>query len=363
MPGHQQACMVCESLYSVPPSWAKHQTRCPDCVQARRTRCAHCNQIMVREPSKGHGGHRTFCPACSDVTVQCRGYIPFGNTPAYANDCGHTYTRSVTELERCTTYDPAKGTFICRHCNGAERFVRAELKRLRETGIKERVRTWEQYKQLLRIRAGEKPGFVQQQGRKGVRPGAMIAARRAGKGGAKGADAARVQMAARWRRGVTIQAGLCRWCDKLVLLFQTGPDEVYELHGACYQAAQRTPEGRLWLSRRRKALLQGLTKTECDERFGAQIPTPTKLGRRPTSEDLTRNFGWAVRHLLGEETRTSLAKEAVTTRQVVSYGIKAIVTLLPDPQLATGRFRTYVESLREAAHISPGALDVPDVSA
>ncbi len=67
-----------------------------------------------------------------------------------------------------------------------------------------------------------------------------------------------------------------------------------------------------------------------------------------SAETLTRDFGWAVRHILGGATHEALASEAHVTRQAVTKGIARILDLLPEPDLCDQRLARYVQALRDA---------------
>jgi hypothetical protein len=78
-------------------------------------------------------------------------------------------------------------------------------------------------------------------------------------------------------------------------------------------------------------------------------PVEPREGKRATSEALTRNFRWAVRHYLGGETLEALAAESQLHPSVLSKAIRKTIELLPEEAVADKKFRGSVSKLREAA--------------
>ncbi len=76
-----------------------------------------------------------------------------------------------------------------------------------------------------------------------------------------------------------------------------------------------------------------------------------RRGPAPSTEVLTRDFGWAVCHLLGGDKVAVLAKRAglsSKSKGLVSTNIARILALLPEPDVVDREFRRYVVALRAA---------------
>jgi len=119
-------------------------------------------------------------------------------------------------------------------------------------------------------------------------------------------------------------------------------------HDPCRDEAMRTGEGRRWWSRmldlRRT---YGMEMEKVYDLVGP-LPTPRRSGRRRQTGELTRDFGWAVRHLLGGDLQTQLADESHVSVSTVSRGITSILELLPPPERVDRQFQRYVLALKLA---------------
>jgi hypothetical protein len=107
---------------------------------------------------------------------------------------------------------------------------------------------------------------------------------------------------------------------------------------------------------------RGFSKEQVTERIGPP-PVPKRVGRRRSSIELTRDFGWTVRHVLGGQSIPALAASSnpVVDRSVVSKAIRNTLGLLPEPAAVSRSFRPYVERLRarSAGTISRGEPTPP----
>jgi len=345
----EKTCTVCDQPFTIQASLAAQWKRCQSCRESGRTRCTSC-QKKIQIPLGG-GATRARCTDCGQVTVKCRGFAPFGGVPRHAARCQDTYTSTIAKLRPLDSYDQNTGTFVSSPCAKASNVIAAQLERFRKAGVKERVRSWPQYKEIQRILANELPEWRRQKGKKGVESLALTKARREGRGGGlRGEHGRHVRMAAAWKHGTRWELDLCRGCNKLVMRSTSAKARDVRFHRSCWEATLRTPEGRLWWGRRLKSKRAGNNTEQVDERFGPHIPMQSRPGRPTSADTLTRDFGWTVRHLLGGEAQIVLGKETGVTREAVSQAIKGIVTKLPDPSIADRHFRLYVEALQSIDH-------------
>ncbi len=90
------------------------------------------------------------------------------------------------------------------------------------------------------------------------------------------------------------------------------------------------------------------------------MPAERPRTRPPSPATLTRDFGWAVLYLLGEDKQADLAREARVSTAVVSDAIRRILLSLPpdDAQrpYADKRFAPLVAMLRDAATERSGRM-------
>ena len=235
------------------------------------------------------------------------------------------------------TYKASSGEWTCRACQALEMGTAYKYGVVRQLGYD--PNGYEELLEILRdsddIRVpGRQPGFVAQAGN----PDALIAARRAGKGGLAGPARTRVSLVAAWSRpgGPSWEIVLCQECGT-ILLRGTGPkSKKVSSHQACWWAVQRSPEGRAWMAAY-MAKARGRRGTVASRPY-----RPRRQGRPPSPETLKRDFGWAVRVVIGNETPQALADSAFTSRQAVEQGIRRILSLLPAPEIADQTTRRYV---------------------
>jgi hypothetical protein len=144
--------------------------------------------------------------------------------------------------------------------------------------------------------------------------------------------------AGKWRKGTGIEVRRCLLpgCDKLVFSHATQHVPT-ELHRTCMIKAMREPAVRDWLSQRRQARDAGKPLFAINRTFGVRMPIDS--APRAHSETLTRDFAWAVRHLLGGESQSELARSAGVTQPAVAQAIKRILQLLPDQELVPKYYR------------------------
>lgn len=367
--GHRavaRLCSTCEREFMAAPSSTRR--RCDRCVAEGRGRCVACGNATAVEPGGQGVG---LCPSCREgetsqgplrpdyLRLTCRGATAFGET-RHAKRCewNRIMTR-VAALGRLTTFDPATQTYICDRCHGLVIAVLGAPKRqrrLRRRGLLdpgERLdlgapRSFKDVQELInreaRTSSAWLPGDTARF--KGHRPTTMSE------------SAVWKRMAGKWRRDPQVVVALCRGCGRLTLNAKAdvargiGP---LAFHRSCWEEACQTPDGRKWwhdrlvLSRREpsKDKVDRRTKDEVDRRIGALPPMDVRT-RQPDPETLTRNFGWAVRHLLAGEKQSAIARTANFSRPVIGKGIAKVLELLPPAEIANARLRRYVVAMRDA---------------
>ena len=98
----------------------------------------------------------------------------------------------------------------------------------------------------------------------------------------------------------------------------------------CFFEFLETDAGRHWNRKRKQS-------------SGAEsIPRLHRLSTRRTPEQLTRDFGIAVRHLLGGELQADLAEEFGVDAATISRACRDIPNLLPRLEAADGRMARYL---------------------
>lgn len=355
------ACPVCERSFEVPESRAQRVKRCSKCVAEGRALCSSCeNEIAIRPGS----GSRQLCQICRKEgrrgptnaklkpldEVRCIGAkTPWGIQ--WATKCQRTYQLrhdAAIDWTRRKYKRPRKDGYRCRRCSTLERFVAEKLTLLKSLGY--HPTNYRDFRDTLRrtkdIRApGKHPDFIAQQGQY---PTALIAARRAGRGGLSGEARSRLHMATTWRK-----RGGPRWeirqcvlpsCRKLLMVSTAPTAKKPELHEQCWRELRDSESGQLWLSR--ISQLSKLGRDREATKIKSHLPVSMPAGKHRTVETLTRNFGWTVRCLLGGESQVALSIEFHTNQGTVSRGVKETLALLPDPETADKRFRRYVDALQ-----------------
>lgn len=340
-PVFERPCEVCATPFRVPPSRARIR-RCPTCIEKGRAKCVACPKEVSVSP-----GARAYvrCADCKAkrstatrrvplVELQCRGArTPWGID--HAETCQRTYPRSRSAVKQIASYEAEAGTFVSGPCSSWQSLIAMQVDEMRRRGWKTPA-SKATYRKFLAERLQSRPetGAAQR-----ARPEALIAARKAGEGGLAGPAKSRLQMATTWRHGSKWLISQCLHCGRLMMISTAPTAARPRLHQRCYHEVLQTEEGREW---RRNRLSR--------RRFAADHPPVEKRrGRRRDPDTLTRDFGWAVRHLLGGETHAQLAAEGHLDRSVVTKAIRGVVELLPEPEVADARLRRYVDALREAS--------------
>jgi DNA-directed RNA polymerase subunit RPC12/RpoP len=356
-------CDVCGRPFKAPPSSSR--IRCRNCTDAGRGRCAACGSVAAVAP--GVQG-TTICPSCRAgetdagqlrpgyVQLWCRGVQAFGGT-RHAKRCQRVSIRPIARARRrLSTLDEAAATYICDWCHGLDSLKKganARLRTARGTGIVEfgedlgagAPSSWKELQEIV-LRQAEGSGRW--------RPGDETKLARS--------KAPRVTLEAAWQRvagfwrtpdGPAVIVRLCRGCGQLLLVARADATRTLSplaFHRPCYEAVCRSADGRRWWSDRLRLLHRGTPKPVVDQRIGAVLPTPRLQHRDPDETTLTRDFGWAVRHLLGGEPQAEIAARGYYTRPAVTQAIGRVLRLLPPPDRVDRRFRKYILALREAQH-------------
>jgi hypothetical protein len=362
---HQQPCTVCGVPFHVSPSRAAKVKRCSECVATGRARCFGCGQELRVAAGQRHPALCETCradgavhfPMVERITVQCRGYAPFGGVPRHAKGCKRTYSDRPAYLAQHGDYDATGQTFRSGPCAAALRRVEVQLERFKDAGKAFRgpVRSWTQYAEYRRLLSDDWPALRAGREDPDVRRTArerLSVARKAGRGGSRGPVLRDAIMVASWKRGVAWRVYRCSWpaCGRLMLYWRASGTPAPRFHSACYHAARRSPDGKEWRRRRLQGRRDGLTPAELDAAFGAHMPAAARPGPEPEEAKLTRDFGWAVRNRLGKASQAALGNEVYprVSQQGVERRIRQVLARLPDPQLADHRLRRYIEAFRSA---------------
>jgi hypothetical protein len=156
--------------------------------------------------------------------------------------------------------------------------------------------------------------------------------------------------AGKWRKGVNVEIRQCRRCGQLLLVALTPKGWRTELHRACMIEQMREPATRTWLSDRQRLRADGVSEQHINRRLGAAMPKSGPQVRQSDPRTVTRDFCWAVLHLLGGDSHTALAAAASppVTRQVVMKAVRRIIELLPDAARTDAHFAPVVAHLRAA---------------
>ena len=111
--------------------------------------------------------------------------------------------------------------------------------------------------------------------------------------------------------------------------------------------AMRTPEARAWLAQRKRMRDAGTPIYRINRELGGSIPGHTV---RVSDDKLQRDFIWAVRCLLGGESRSAIAaEEGSISAQRVGQAITRVVGMLPDLDIVPQKYHHLVEQLRTAS--------------
>jgi DNA-directed RNA polymerase subunit RPC12/RpoP len=356
-------CDVCGQPFKAPTSSTR--IRCRSCIDAGRGRCAACASVASVTP--GVQG-TTICPPCragetdpgrlrpAYVQLWCRGVQAFGGS-RHAKRCQRVRIISIARARiRLSTLDEAAATYICDWCHGLETLkkgMNARLRAARREGVVEfgedlgagAPGSWKEAQEITLRQAAASGRW---------RPG-DVSRLRSRRAPAVTPQAAWQRVAGFWRApgGVAVVVRLCRGCGQLLMVARADATRTLSplvFHRPCYEAACRSPEGRRWWSERLGLLRWGKPKAVVDRRIGAVVPAPRLQHRDPYETTLTRDFGWAVRHLLGGEPQAEIAATDYYTRPAVTQAIGRVLRLLPPPDRVDRRFRKYILALREAEH-------------
>ena len=283
--------------------------------------------------------------------------------PRHAPRCEGTkeFVRSAALALRTYRADPRdsdRGSWVCRPCQALERGT--EYKYRLACKLRSRPAGYEELLQMMRDSTdrkipGRQPKFVAQQGN----AEALITARRAGRGGLAGPAKSRAMLVAAWRRRdragrwtpPAVELDLCPVCGKL-LMRETRPGaKAVRAHQSCWWSFQRSDEGREWMAAYMRQARTGRRIS------GAERPVlrPGRSGKRSSPERLTRDFGWTVRQLLGNETFVELARSENLTDDAIRKAVNRIVELLPPIDIAGRTMRRYLVAFDEARGLTPQA--------
>jgi hypothetical protein len=372
-------CVVCEESFPRTPS--SNHVRCPNCVKNGRGRCAACgDETAVRPGVQGV----TLCPSCLEgktpaekllgdyVRIVCRGDSAFGGT-AHAKRClGVRIWTRTRALSRLSTFNPVDLTYICDRCHGLviQRLgaVTRRERQPRETEIRQQIRHGE----FVDVAVSVAPPRLDS--RKAVHDVILSEAQASGRwipGDATRLPSPKkhpsVSSRAAWRRvagfwravgGPAIVIDECPWCRRLTFNAKADTDRGRgRFHRPCWEAALQSEKGRAWQSARLRLMRSPENakrtapqrKALADKLYGDEPPVPSRHGPVAKPRVLTRNFGCAVRHLLGGDTLGALAAEYGLTPQGISNGIRSVLDSLPESDAASPRFAKYIVALREAA--------------
>jgi len=300
--------------------------------------------------------------------VQCRGVDRFGSVRR-GGKCRVSFSAPLDQLQKLPSFEESEMTYVCRSCGALGRWVDRELAQLKTRGLGERVRSWALFDTLLAERRADDPAWERHLANSRDR----LRRARSEKTwpGGRGGDVHRDSILARtWlghARRSQVEAArevrLCKNCGLLLLIPTSPTARRTDFHWACWKEVIQSEEGRRWwrlmLKYRRS---RGFSKEQVTERIGPP-PVPKRVGRRRSSIELTRDFGWTVRHVLGGQSIPALAASSnpVVDRSVVSKAIRNTLGLLPEPAAVSRSFRPYVERLRarSAGTISRGEPTPP----
>ena len=350
----ERECASCGRPFGGSPPQVR---RCPQCRTAGRGRCPACRAPV--EVPVGAGQSNAVCPRCRDgrtpaaeltagyVRLECRQVSAFGGRRAGPR-CRGARIVTANHARRFGGYQ-GDGAYSCPSCLQLERWLEHIRRQAAGTGV--HLDSWAAVKRFQRRLALANPAFVAEMGRPGrPGPGARVLA-----SVPPSPANVRARMAGTWRKGAKVRIGLCPVCGRLtytpLAMIRALPSQL-DHHRACWTARLRSQEGRRWASRRAAMRSEGASPERIDEELGRRPPLPAtavrKRGPAPTSEVLTRDFGWAVCYLLGGDKVAVLAKRAGVARSVVSDGIARVLRRLPEPEVASEPFRRYVLALRDA---------------
>jgi hypothetical protein len=321
----KQTCNVCGQPLFYPPS--VRVVRCPTCISAGRVRCRLCDkEVKARHLRDSH----VVCTDCRP-TLTCRGVTRFGVTE-HARHCRGRYSylpgkARVMAARAGTSVDLDAMTFVSAPCHRLDALVQANLDYLRRT-LSQPVHSWAQFWELM----GEVPGYRK----------AMQAKQRAPAGFLRGArgkrrlqahltapDRSTAQLVRAWKQGSKWELRLCRLCGNL-LMVSTAPSAFKPVtHQQCFFNFLQSDAGRRWKHQ------------QSQSPQGIRVPR-LKRPNRKTPDQLTRDFGIAVRHLLGRETQADLAQTYGRDAATVSRACRDIPNLLPGLEVADRRLARYV---------------------
>lgn len=294
--------------------------------------------------------------AVPPIELRCRGVrASFGTFHAKNCEPGRRYVYARARARRLHHYNPASQTFLSKPCATLQAFLPYHIEQIKKFSPGEQVRSLPHYREL-RKQLAEHMEKWKPSPKKGQEVQALTDARRQGRGGLGGERRARLTMTSAWRRPTKKGRGghweirLCRRCQRMLMVSTAATAWSNRYHRPCWKAALQTDAGRQWWARRLELRRRGSSQDDVNGKLGPNPPSVHRLGRQRVARELTRDFGWAVRHYLGGESKSSLAREAAGGDTIrVSRAIRTVISLLPAPELATMRFRRYVVALQLAA--------------
>jgi hypothetical protein len=263
------------------------------------------------------------------ITLRCRGVELFRGVRRGPKCVREVHRPLGVARQRKSFREESDGsyTFICKSCGRYGRLVTEARQLLKEAGFKP-VSSWRAFEDDWRFYLeGNHPKAraLREAGKEGTKSRRRQGGQPAGSGGRGQVQAEAVLLRA-WRGKARVASeGVrppkqrirqCLICGKLLQVW-TSPTAIQpRMHGAC---RYRTPE----------------------------------VADLRSEADLTRNFGWAIRHYLGRETIYNIGREAGVDDTHVSRSMKELMSLLPDLEIVDKRFKPAVEALLRRAGAAP----------
>jgi hypothetical protein len=296
------------------------------------------------------------------VEVSCRGFERFGAVRR-GEVCAAIVARSgrnsiqlpPANLRQRESYDPATGTYVCKSCGRLGRIAEEMRAQLRVAGFEE-IRSWAAFDQAAQtFLAGDGGRAFRAQTERATAARRRQGGQPEGSGGRGEVQSAAI-LTRTWRHGgrkgrerPAQEVRECSWCG-LLLIAWTSPGAVpVRMHAHCMSEWKKIPEYSSWISKLLKFRRVDKLGKEEALRLAGKPPTPKRAGKPRDPEVLTRDFGMAVRHLVGpEEKRESLAQlaqEAGVDRSAVWQAIQGVLKRLPDPALLDLRSQPVMAAL------------------
>lgn len=373
-------CNTCGQSFTVFASRQGRQRRCSACIRSGKRRCPVCKSVFEAEPVRS--GSRPRCPDClrakqgprggkvvqwgegkdrsERLTLVCRGVELYGKT-RWARTCWHERTYTVSYAARMHTHRVQDGTYVCRPCIGLQRIYGDLVQQIADDPERfsqdvefadrvidlvgdRRIRSLRQAREMLALWGASHPPRPPRPSRADVATAAS---------GPVSHEKPRLPRswrisAGKWRKGVRWQLRQCQVCG-LLLMLSPAQNQATVMHQRCMADGMRTPEVSAWLGERKRRREQGESAIRINRAMGTAMPIPRAKGRRADSETITRQFRWAILHLLGGDSLEAVGKQFEVSRQTVHGGIGHILQLLPGDDVEYAPFQNLVRNLREAA--------------